>query len=136
MSFQPAILLDILLLSDVLGIHSSLANKHISTMESWNNWICSTCTTSWSLHWIGTIYSIPWYREITRKFLLDPTSLLGAVSFVVIMILGHISGKWKRIDTLITWYNWLIYKPIYPPSHEPRKDNILNFCCWDYILNI
>ena len=48
------------------------------------------------------------------KFLLDPTSLLWAVSVVVIMILGH--NKWH-----MKGYNWLIYKPIYPRAIAPQR---------------
>ena len=56
---------------------------------------------SWSNNWVhwwpvlpvscGSLLAL---RDF-GKFLLDPTSLLWAVSFIVIMILGHNSGIWK-----------------------------------------
>ena len=84
---------------------------------------CSEASpNSWSNNWLqwwpdlpvrcGSLLAL---RDF-GKSLLEPTSLLWAVYFVVVMILGHNSGIWKGIDTPIKWYNPLIYEPINPRS--------------------
>ena len=37
------------------------------------------------------------------------------------MILGHNSAIWKKIDTPMKWYNWLIYKPSSPRAIAPQR---------------